>query len=303
MSKRIIIFYFLVFWSVTISAQQEMRFTQYMFNLYQVNSAYAGSRESISLAAIVRSQWTGIDGSPSMQSITATAPILSKNIGLGFKAINQSAGASDQTKVMGTFAYHLRLGNNGQLAFGASAGLFNNRFNWGKAKFKDQIDQIQTSGVENSFSAAMDLSSYFYMPTWYVGIQFENINQSEYETIADGNSKNQLNYTIIAGKAFPFSNNIVFKPSLLLRGTKGSFIGEINLSLLFNETFWVGITYRSNTELSFIFEYNLKQKLRIGYSFDYSINSIQTQYSGSHELFLGFDIQVKNKNMVSPRYF
>ena len=302
MSKRIVIFYFLVFGSVTIVAQQEMRFTQYMFNLYQVNSAYAGSREAISLAAIVRTQWTGIDGSPTMQSITATAPILSKNIGLGFKAINQSTGASDQTRVMATFVYHLRLGN-GKLAFGGSAGLLNNRFNWGKAQFKDQIDQVQTSGIENSYSAALDFALYFYMPTWYVGIQFENLNQSEYETIKGGTSINYLNYTIIAGKAFPLNNNIVFKPSLLLRGTKGSFIGELNLSLLFNEVFWVGITYRSVTELSLIFEYNLKQKLRIGYSFDYSINSIQSRYAGSHELFLGFDIQVKNKNMVSPRYF
>ena len=302
MSKRIVIFYFLVFWSVTLTAQQEMRFTQYMFNLYQVNSAYAGSREAISLAAIVRTQWTGIDGSPTMQSITATAPILSKNIGLGFKAINQSTGASDQTRIMATFVYHLRLGN-GKLAFGGSAGLLNNRFNWGKAQFKDQIDQVQTSGIENSFSAALDFALYFYMPTWYVGIQFENLNQSEYETIKGGTSINYLNYTIIAGKAFPLNNNIVFKPSLLLRGTKGSFIGELNLSLLFNEVFWVGITYRSVTELSLIFEYNLKQKLRIGYSFDYSINSIQSRYAGSHELFLGFDIQVKNKNMVSPRYF
>ena len=302
MSKRIVIFYFLVFWSVISSAQQEMRFTQYMFNLYQVNSAYAGSREAISLAAIVRTQWTGIDGSPTMQSITATAPILSKNIGLGFKAINQSTGASDQTRIMATFVYHLRLGN-GKLAFGGSAGLLNNRFNWGKAQFKDQIDQVQTSGIENSYSAALDFALYFYMPTWYVGIQFENLNQSEYETIKGGTSINHLNYTIIAGKAFPLNNNIVFKPSLLLRGTKGSFIGELNLSLLFNEVFWVGITYRSVTELSLIFEYNLKQKLRIGYSFDYSINSIQSRYAGSHELFLGFDIQVKNKNMVSPRYF
>ena len=302
MIKRIVIYCFLIFGSITSYAQQEMRFTQYMFNLYQVNSAYAGSREAISLAAIVRTQWTGIEGSPTMQSITATAPVFSKNIGLGFKAINQSTGASDQTRVMATFAYHLRLGN-GKLAFGGSAGLLNNRFNWGKAQFKDQIDQVQTSGVENSYSAALDFAIYFYMPTWYVGVQFENLNQAEYETVKGGNSINYLNYTIIAGKAFPLNNNIVFKPSFLLRGTKGSFIGELNLSLLFNEVFWVGITYRSVTELSLIFEYNLKQKLRIGYSFDYSINSIQSQYAGSHELFLGFDIQVKNKNMVSPRYF
>jgi type IX secretion system PorP/SprF family membrane protein len=302
MIKRLTILFFMFFGSGMLIAQQENRFSQYMFNLYQVNSAYAGSRDAISMAAIVRSQWTGIDGAPSLQSFTINAPILSKNIGLGLKAINQSSGAISQTNVMVSFAYHIKLGT-GRLSFGISGGFLNNRFNWGKAVFKDQIDQVQNSGTINSFSPNFDFAGYYYAPTWYAGFQIENLNQPEYETIKKGINKNYLNYNFIAGKAFVLSNKIVLKPSFFLQGTKGAFIGEINVSLLYNESFWVGITYRSNVELSLILEYNFNQKFRIGYSYDYSFKSIQTSIAGSNEIFLGYDIQIKNKKMVSSRYF
>ncbi len=101
--KHYIIFFFLSLCLIG-QGQQETRFTQYMFNLYEVNSAYAGSRETFSLAAIVRSQWTGLDGAPNLQSVTMNTPILTKNIGIGLKFRNESAGASSQTRFSGSFA-------------------------------------------------------------------------------------------------------------------------------------------------------------------------------------------------------
>jgi len=302
MIKRLTIVFYLLVWTGLLTAQQEMRFTQYMFSLYQVNSAYAGSRNAISMVGIFRAQWTGIEGAPTLQSFTVNAPFEKKNIGVGIKVINQSSGASNQNKVMATFAYQFKVGT-GRWAFGISAGLLNNRFNWGKAQFKDPVDQVQTSGTVNNYSASFDIASYYYASTWYAGFQFENLNQSKFETIQNGINKNYLNYNIIAGKAFVINYDLIFKPSIMLRGTKGGFIGDFNISLLFIETFWAGITYRTNSELSLIFEYNFNQKLRIGYSYDYAFKSIQSRNSGSHEIFLGYDIRVKTRKLVSSRYF
>jgi len=288
--------------SFTGLAQQETRFTQYMFNIYEVNSAYAGSRETLSLVGIVRSQWTGIEGSPSMQSLTMNTPILTKNMGIGIKFRNESAGATSQTRFSGSFAYRFRL-LKGKLAFGLSAGLLNNRFNWAKAEFKDPTDQMRDSGVENSYSPTFDFSSYYFNNTFYVGFQFDNLNRSEFDVLLDGSAKNYTHFTAIIGKAFVINKNIVFKPSVLYRSTQGAQQVELNLSFLFNETLWAGITFRSDTELSLILEYNLNQKFRIGYSYDFALIPVQSRNSGSHELFIGYDIQVKNKNMASPRYF
>lgn len=288
--------------AIGLKAQQETRFTMYMFNLYQVNSAYAGSRETLSLAGIVRSQWTGLDGAPQMQSLTMNTPILTKNIGIGVKFINESAGASSQTRFSGSFAYRFRL-LNGKLSFGLSAGFLNNRFNWSKATFKDPSDQLQDSGTENTYSPTFDFSGYYANNTLYLGFQFDNLNQSQINILVDGESKNYSHFTAIIGKAFVINKKIVFKPSVLYRSTQAAQQFELNVSFLFNETLWAGVTFRSDTEISLILEYNLNQKLRFGYSFDYAMNPVQSNTAGSHEFFIGYDIQVKNKNMASPRYF
>lgn len=296
----LLFFSFLVFFNT--NAQQEMRFTQYMYNLYQVNAAYAGSRNTVNMAAIVRSQWTGIDGAPNLQAITVNAPIRGKNIGLGLKMINQSSGASDVSRLTASFAYRFRLGG-GKLAFGLSAGLINNRFNWGKAQFKNEMDQVQFSGVESTYTPGFEYAAYYYTKTWYAGFQFENLNQSQYTTLSTAGSKNYLTYDVIAGKAFPINESLIFKPSVLIQGSQSILLGEINLSLLINEIFWVGLTYRTNSEVSLIIEFNLNQQIRIGYSYDYTFKAIPTYYSGSHEIFVGYDIRFKKRNLASPRYF
>ncbi len=301
MQKAFAILFFIVL-TLSSEGQQEMRFTQYMFNLYEVNSAYAGSRETFSLAGIIRSQWTGLEGAPKMQSLTMNTPILTKNIGIGFKFMNQSTGASSQTKFSGSFAYRFRL-LQGKMAFGLSIGLLNNRFNWSKAEFKDQNDQLRDSGTENTYSPSFDFAGYYFTSSFYVGLQLDNLNQSKIDVLVDGSSKNYSHFTAIIGKAFVLSDKIVFKPSALYRSTKSAQQFEVNLSFLFVETFWAGVTYRSDTEMSVILEYNLNQKLRFGYSFDYALQAVKTSSAGSHEFFIGYDIQVKNKNMASPRYF
>jgi type IX secretion system PorP/SprF family membrane protein len=299
--KGLNISFFLIL-TLSLGAQQESRFTQYMFNLYEVNSAYAGSRETFSMAGIVRSQWTGLEGAPKLQSLTMNTPILTKNIGVGLKFKNESSGASSQSKFSGSFAYRFRV-LQGKLAFGLSVGLLNNRFNWAKAEFKDPSDQLRDSGTENSYTPTFDFAAYYSTSTFYIGFQLDNLNQSKIDVLLDGSYKNYSHFTAIVGKAFALSNKVVFKPSALFRSTQAAQQFEVNISFLFNETLWAGITFRSDTELSLILEYNLNQKLRFGYSYDYALNSVQNQFSGSHEFFLGYDIQVKNKNMASPRYF
>jgi type IX secretion system PorP/SprF family membrane protein len=67
-------------------AQQDPQYTQYMYNMNVVNPAYAGSKESLSLTALYRNQWAGLDGNPVTFTFSAHSPISDK-IGLGLSAI------------------------------------------------------------------------------------------------------------------------------------------------------------------------------------------------------------------------
>src|SRR5690606_41836180 len=73
-------------------AQQLPQFTQYMFNTVSINPAYAGSRETLSVVGLHRSQWVGMDGAPTTQTLSVHAPLRNEKIGLGFSFINDEVG-------------------------------------------------------------------------------------------------------------------------------------------------------------------------------------------------------------------
>lgn len=57
-------------------SQQDAQYTQYMYNTMTVNPAYAGSRGQLSLAALYRSQWVGLEGAPKTFTLNLHSPIL-----------------------------------------------------------------------------------------------------------------------------------------------------------------------------------------------------------------------------------
>ena len=82
--KKITIFLvlgFLLFYT-DISAQQDPQYTQYMYNMNVINPAYAGSRGTLSLGLLGRTQWTSVPGGPKTGTFSGDAPI-GRRVGIG----------------------------------------------------------------------------------------------------------------------------------------------------------------------------------------------------------------------------
>ena len=91
MKKLYIILVFLL--SATfMRAQQDPQYTQYMYNTMSVNPAYAGSRGQLSIAALYRSQWVGLDGAPKTQTLNLHSPIRNSKLGYGISIVNDNIG-------------------------------------------------------------------------------------------------------------------------------------------------------------------------------------------------------------------
>ena len=73
-------------------AQQLPQFTQYMYNTISINPAYAGSRETLSVVGLHRSQWIGLEGGPQTQTLSIHAPMRNERVGLGLSFINDKLG-------------------------------------------------------------------------------------------------------------------------------------------------------------------------------------------------------------------
>lgn len=99
---------------------------QYYTNQYLINPAFAGESEGLKINGAYRKLWSNVPGSPLTQSITADYGF--KRVGIGLNVYNEKAGLQRQTRVVGSYAYHLPLSSNGNaLHFGVSIGFMNQR--------------------------------------------------------------------------------------------------------------------------------------------------------------------------------
>lgn len=122
------LFICLFFGPVVLLAQQDAMFTKYMFNTLVYNPAYAGSHDHLSINALHRGQWWGIDGAPTTQTLSVHSPV-SDRVGIGLSLINDKIGPTGSTQVNAIYAYRIPLGA-GKLSIGLQAGVFQWRADW-----------------------------------------------------------------------------------------------------------------------------------------------------------------------------
>ena len=63
-SNNVVLVLAILFAVLSVKAQQDPQYTQYMYNTMSINPAYAGSRGHFSMTALARTQWVGVDGAP-----------------------------------------------------------------------------------------------------------------------------------------------------------------------------------------------------------------------------------------------
>jgi type IX secretion system PorP/SprF family membrane protein len=316
--------------STSVFGQQDPMFTKYMFNSLTFNPGYAGSHDHMTLNLIHRQQWVGIEGAPITQSFVLHSPLRNDRVGVGLSVINDNIGAVGTLDVNGSYAYRIPLGKKTKLAVGLQAGVTNWRSDWSKVSRKDAIDPVFDDNVNKwlpNFGAGLYLQSKKY----YIGMGCPKLVEYDLRkadaTTTPLYAKSYRHYFATAGLALPLgSDNLIFKPSVLVKSAAwfGSFrkdaafnnIGaptefDIDMSMFFFQTLWVGLAYRSAIELSkssndsadFWVAYFLKNGMRIGAAYDYTLTDIRKATSGSFEIMLGYEFDYKTKRVVTPRYF
>ena len=112
--------------SVNLKGQLNPLSAQYYTNQYLINPAFAGTEEGLKLNGAYRKLWSNVPGSPLTQNLTADYGF--SKVGIGISVNNESAGLQRQTRVVASYAYHLKLNEvGGQLHFGVSFGFMNQR--------------------------------------------------------------------------------------------------------------------------------------------------------------------------------
>ena len=277
-----------------------------MFNPFIVNPAYAGSRESVSATLLARSQWLGIEGAPETQTFSVHAPLFNKQMAGGLSFVNDGLGPIQNTAVALTYAYHLKF-PDGKLSLALRGGIFNSTLRRGDLNFQDPTDRFRNAGSVSAVTPTFDFGSYYYTKKFYVGLSVthlgnETLNFNEAQNSGVG-SDLQRHFLLGGGYAIELNDNLVFKPSALVKYVQGAPVNiDLNASFLLRKALWLGASFRSGNGVVLITEYNITDYLRIGYSYDIVFNNLRRFNSGTHEVFIGGDFTIGKKKSVSPRY-
>ncbi len=299
--KKILLFIFILS-ALVLRAQQDAQASMYFFNPLNYNPAYAGTRGSLNLTAVHRSQWVGWEGAPQTQFLSIHAPIVRKRIGLGVNMSYDNIGSRSNVNAMANFAYHLQLNSKSlRLSFGASAGINSNQYDFNGLIVYDQSDVFITSNqtLAPNFGAGL----YLHSNKGYLGFSLPRLIEKSIDDNS-GNSFLQRHYYLTSGFVFSANSVTDIKPSILIKYTQNAPITvDLNYSMFFYKKVWVGLMYRMHESVGFNSSYRIKELFTLGYSFDYPINNLRFNNFGSHEVLFSFDIRSKNRAFISPRYF
>ncbi len=301
----------LLFTLIRLSAQQDPLFTQYMFNKMAFNPAYAGSGGAFTTDLIARFQWTGMEGAPRTLSFSAQTPLRNPHLGLGLFVYRDELGPTVDYGAMGAFAYRI-LFPNSTLCFGIQAGIKKMDVDRGMLDAKDPGDPEIVSHVTNRVVPDVDFGIYYYGRYYYYsGFSVKHLLQNQMlttSTTPDGESgftRLMRSWYAMAGGVIPLGDNLVLLPSALGKYVYGApFQADLNLSIRFMKLVTAGITYRTRSALGLMVGITIAKGISIGYSYDIWFNSLKSYNSGSHEIRIGYDIDLFDRERIlTPRFF
>lgn len=286
----------------TLSAQQEIQFTQYMYNTVLVNPAYAGSRNALNISGTYRSQWVGLEGAPRTLSFAAHGPVRNR-LALGVAVLRDEIGPAIESSYVMDMSYTLDL-RRVRLAFGIKAGLSNLDVDFNRLNTYDPTDIALAQNI-HQISPQFGVGAYLYSQRWYVGISSPNVLETDhYDQIAVSTASERLHLYAITGYVFEVGDNIKVKPAALLKMVSGSPLSlDISANVMLNEKLILGTSYRWDASISALAGFQLSDELMLGYAYDFDTTEISAYNSGSHEIFLRFMIWNRRRGKVSPRFF
>jgi len=285
-------------------AQQDAQYTQYMYNTININPAYAGSRGVMSIFGLHRTQWVGLDGAPTTNAFSLNTPLNNSNLGIGLSFVNDKLGPTTDNTISADVSYTLQMANEYKLSFGvkASGNIFNLDVN--KLNPTNSGDP-NLQNFKNEFSPNFGAGVYLHSDKLYLGLSVPNfLEDSKYNDNDVAVFKERMNFYFIGGYVFDLSPSIKFKPAVLSKVVQGAPLQvDGSANFLFFDKLMLGAAYRWDAAVSALAGFQVTDGLFIGYSYDRETTKLRNYNSGSHEVFLRFELFNKVSKMVSPRFF
>jgi len=296
-----------------LKAQHEIMYSQYMYNMININPAYAGNRGGDNITSLYRKQWVNVVGAPTTYSLSwdkgtgSRKGLLSSDdwpVGYGLQIYKDQVGIETTQGIQAFYAYRIKF-NKSVLSLGLSGGVMNYRalysqvatYTGGDPLFQEDVSAIvPTAGVGALYATTH----------WYVGLSVPSLLQTKImdnkQQITTGSDSH---YFLTGGYVFYVSEDLILKPSVMLRAVKSEALQyDINFNAWIQNTVGLGVSYHSKDAVVGMFNIRITPQITLGYAYDYLISNMTHFSKGSHELIVNFQFNTPNDSrIISPRYY
>jgi type IX secretion system PorP/SprF family membrane protein len=286
-------------------AQQRAVYSNFMLNDYYYNPAIAGSRGGQVANITYRNQWVGFDGAPTMMLGNFYGSVKNEGkIGYGVSLISEKAGITQNTGIYLNYAQHFKLSEKIKLGLGVQPGYMQYRVKLYDAQLADQGDEVLTGSVYAANALDVSTGFHLYSEKFFIMASLHHMLGKSIK-FTSYNSNLEFHYNGIFGYNFQFNADpkkkkkpFDLQPSVLVRyarPTPAQFTAMLKGT--FNKKYWVGLLYRSDDAVGISLGMQIKERLSVGYGFDYTLSKLSSYQAGSHEVMLSFIINKKKPSL------
>jgi type IX secretion system PorP/SprF family membrane protein len=248
----------------------------------------------------------GIRGAPQTSSISLDMPMNNDKIGIGIQLLDDRLGVERTTGAQLNYAYRVPVSDNGILAMGIRVGLLNYRANYSQLFTIRPNDPAYYQNI-NGFLPAAGAGVYYMTDKFYVGASVPSLLQTKLNSDQQAEVKSKvsnLHFFATMGTVLKISDDLNLKPSVLMKSVSGAPIQfDFNSNLWLQDRIAIGFSYRTGDAIMGMLEYQLNEKLRFGYSYDYTISNLNPYNLGTHEVMIRYEFNKDKTNIQSTRYF
>ncbi len=295
-------------------AQQDPQFTQYMFNSFYYNPAFAGSEGVTKITGLYRSQWLGYSptygdgGAPTTQILSVHTPIAKLKSGVGGYIVNDKLGPLTNFEVQASYAYYINV-KDAKLSIGVRGGIFSQKVDFDLYRATDQYDPLLAgkSGKESQVRPDLAVGALYRKDKYYIGVGLNHLNQSSYDFGLTQNNQLKRHLYVTGSYFYDLNFDVRLQFVTLIKSdfTKTSF--DVGGLAYFKDIMWGGLSFRQSEAVILILGYSLlkDKSLKIGYSLDYIVKDQQAKQPTSHELMVSYSLPVNSsgrKPIKTPRF-
>lgn len=308
--------------AIGVQSQQNVQFTQYIFNSMSINPAYAGYKEELFAQLGLRSQWVDLEGAPQTGLLSLDGLFdlhRARRHGGGVQIMADALGPQVATSAYANYAFRIQLNREDteRLSFGIGAGVTQYSLDGTKIVVLEEGDAVLPTGKISSFAPDIRFGIYYHNAKWYAGVSLmdllsdtgaDNLFRWDHTTVDHIRRRRHL--YIIGGMLVDIDESIKLRPSLLYKDDlTGPPSLDLNAMFIFNDRLWLGGGIRTGVSafrrdyrritgtplsdlnsVSVIMQVFATERLRIGYSYDYMLSRLSGLQNGSHEVTLGITL-------------